>query len=147
MTLQILSVIATMAAAIVAALATLRAKRIEIESAARLRQADQVHEEAKGIWTDAKGLREELRGELTRERERSQAREQELLARIEILEQRVVVLSGELTGKVAELEGLRVSVCVRDCAQRDVGNGQAGPPRLPRRRATRREPQDADHST
>lgn|SRR5574343_276104 len=106
--LQILSVLATLCAAVVAALATVRAKKLEVESTARLKEADQAHAEAKSIWEDAKGLREELRAALALERERVA----ELLARV-----------GELERQV---ESLRQIACETPaCAQRQV------PPAMP----------------
>lgn len=97
--LQVLSIIAGLCGPAVAAWATIRARRIETEANVRLKRADQVHEEAKGIWTDASALRDELRREserLRKERDELEAEKdawiterRELRDRIAALERRV----------------------------------------------------------
>ena len=118
--LQVVGIMATIITAAVAALATMRAasiqrdaKRLEIESQERLRAAEQVHTEAKGIWTDATSMRDELRREserLRKERDELEAEKDAWIAERREMRDRIAALER----RVDDLACLRAPECERE---------------------------------
>ena len=110
-----LQVVGIMATIVTAAVASIQrdAKRIEVESQERLRAAEQVHTEAKGIWSDATSMRDELRREserLRKERDELEAEKDAWIAERREMRDRIAALER----RVDDLACLRAPECERE---------------------------------